>query len=211
MSCNCGLNELFTNDVSLRDARKYQRRGLDRRARRMLRALEEKFPLKGRSTLEIGIGTGGFTVEMLRRGTAHAVGVDAVPNQLAQAHAVARHFGVADKLELLQGDFTNVSDQVDRADVVVLDRVVCCYPNWRGLLERAAEHARTVVVMSYPRRAWYTRVWIWSANLAMKLLRREFRLHLHPPQEMQQLLRKLGFTPQLIGHRVAWEMLIAVR
>ena len=69
MSCNCGLNEIFTEGVSRRDVRKFRRHGLDVRARRMLRALEQRISLRDRSTLEVGIGTGGFTVELLRRGT----------------------------------------------------------------------------------------------------------------------------------------------
>ena len=124
MSCNCGLNEIFTDSVSRHDARKYRRRGLDARARRMLRALEQRVGLRGRSTLEIGLGAGAFTVEMLQAGAAKSVGVDAIDNQLRQAHELAREAGVADRLELKQGDFTELAGQIDAADVVVLDRVV---------------------------------------------------------------------------------------
>jgi SAM-dependent methyltransferase len=211
MACNCGLNEIFTDDVSKRDARKYRRRGLDARARRMLHALERHIDLKGRTTLEIGIGTGGFTVELLRRGAAAAIGVDALSNQLAQARLLANEAGFGERLELKHGDFTEVATEVAAADVVVLDRVVCCYPDWQGLLSNAVAHARTAVVMSYPRASWYNRIWIASANLTMRVLRRTFRLHLHAPAAMQELLRRQGFAPSVVGHRLAWELLVATR
>jgi 2-polyprenyl-3-methyl-5-hydroxy-6-metoxy-1,4-benzoquinol methylase len=211
MSCNCGLNEIFTDSVSERDARKYQRRGLDVRARRMLRALEQRVGLRNRTTLEVGIGTGGFTIEMLRRGAATSVGVDALANQLAYAQRLANKAGVADRLSLRQGDFTEISANVEAVDVVVLDRVVCCYPDWKALVSAAGEHARTAVLMSYPRESWYTRVWIASANAGLKLLRRAFRLHLHPPSAMREMLRSHGFTTEVIGHRLPWEMLLATR
>jgi magnesium-protoporphyrin O-methyltransferase len=211
MSCNCGLNEIFTDDVSRRDARKYQRRGLDVRAKRMLRALARRVELKGRTSLEIGIGTGGFTIELLRHGIAAATGVDALDNQLKQARALAQDAGVGERLELKQGDFTEVAALLPVADVVVLDRVVCCYPNWQTLLGSALAHARSVVLMSYPRAAWYNRIWISSANLVMRLLRRTFRMYLHPPAAMHALLQSHGFQPHVVGHRFAWELLIATR
>lgn len=211
MSCNCGLNEIFTDRVSRHDAGKFRRRGLDVRARRLLRGIERQIPLKGRSTLEIGIGTGGFTIEMLERGAVSATGIDAVPGQLQQARSLAEEHGVGERLQLVQGDATEIGGQVDPADVVVLDRVVCCYPDWNSLLGTAAAHARAAIALSYPRQAWYTRAWVAAANLAMRLLRRTFRLHLHSPAAMQELLRTRGFSPQVIGHRAVWELLVATR
>jgi magnesium-protoporphyrin O-methyltransferase len=211
MSCNCGLNEIFTDRVSRHDARKFRRRGLDVRARRLLTAIDRGIGLTNRTTLEIGIGTGGFTIEMLKRGAAQAVGVDAIASQLRQAHRLASEAGVADRLQLKQGDMTEIGDQLDASDVVVLDRVVCCYPDWSALVGSASAHARAAVAMTYPREAWYTRIWVKSANAGMRLLRRTFRLHLHSPSEMQALLRARGFEPRVIGHRGVWELLIAAR
>lgn len=211
MACNCGLQEIFTERVSRHDAHKYERRGLDVRARRLLRGLERKVELKDRTTLEIGIGTGGFTIEMLNRGAAFAVGVDAVAGQLEQARRLAEAHGVADRLQLTNADMTEISEQISPADVVVLDRVICCYPDSNALLDAAATHARAAMALSYPRYAWYTRFWVVSANIAMRLLRRSFRLYLHSPASMHQLLRARGFSPQVIGHRAVWELLIATR
>ena len=211
MSCNCGLNEMFTERVSRHDAAKFRRRGLDRRARKLVRALQQRMDLTGRSTLEIGIGTGGLTVELLRRGVARAVGVDAIANQLTYARQLAEEFGVANRLELQEGDFALINSAVGSADVVVLDRVVCCYPDWRTLLDAAATRAGMAVAMTYPRQSWYNRVWVTTANIGMRMLRRTFRLHLHSPAAMHELLRARGFAPQVVGHRLAWELLVATR
>lgn len=211
MSCNCGLNEIFTERVSKHDARKFRRRGLDVRARRLLNALERIVGLSNKTTMEIGIGAGGFTVEMLKRGASAAVGVDAITSQLQQAHLLAQEAGVADRLKLKVGDVTEIGKELDSSDVVVLDRVVCCYPDWRALLGTAASHARAAIAMSYPRQAWYTRTWISSANAGLRLMGRTFRLYLHSPRAMHDALRSQGLTPQVIGYRGVWELLIAVR
>jgi 2-polyprenyl-3-methyl-5-hydroxy-6-metoxy-1,4-benzoquinol methylase len=211
MSCNCGLDEIFTDRVAKHDARKYRRRGLDGRARKLLSALDRKVGLKGRTTLEIGIGTGGLTVEMLKRGATSAMGVDAIDNQLRHAQILAEEAGVSDRLQLKQGDVTELGEQLVTCDVVVLDRVVCCYGDWRALLGTASAHARDAVALSYPRQAWYTQLWVKSANAGMRLLRRTFRLHLHSPAAMHELLRTRGFSPRVIGHRGVWELLVAQR
>lgn len=211
MSCDCGLREMFTDNVSRRDAKKYRRRGLDPRARKLIRALEGAMELRGRTSLEIGIGAGAFTVELLRHGVVRATGVDIVPNQLAQAQQLAQEAGVARRLQLQEGDFTEISADVGSADIVVLDRVVCCYPEWRPLLTEAAAHAQGALVMAYPREAWYTRIWVNAANAGMRILRRAFRMHLHQPREMHAMLRGAGFTPKVIGYRGGWELLIATR
>ena len=65
--------------------------------------------------------------------------------------------------------------------------------------------------MSYPRATWYNRIWIDSANLALRALRRAFRLHLHPPAEMRGLLKQNGFATEVVGYRLPWELLIATR
>ncbi len=211
MSCNCGLNEIFTDRVSKHDARKFRRRGLDGRARKLLSAIERSVGLANKTTLEIGLGTGGFTVEMLKRGAASAIGVDAMANQLRQAHLLAQEAGVADRLKLKQGDVTGMAEPLETVDVVVLDRVVCCYPDWQALLTIASSHARAAVALSYPRQAWYTRLWVNGANAGMSVLRRTFRLHLHSPAAMHELLHINGFSPQVIGHRGVWELLVATR
>jgi magnesium-protoporphyrin O-methyltransferase len=211
MACHCGLDEIFTERVSRHDARKFQRRGLDPRARKLLRGLERLVGLQNRTTLEIGLGAGGFTIEMPERGAATATGVDAIAGQLEQARRLAEAHGVADRLQLKQGDVTEIAAELPRADVVVLDRVVCCYPDWNALLGAAAAHTTRALALSYPREAWYTRAWIASANFAMRLMRRTFRLYLHSPAAMHELLRTHGFAPQVIGHRAVWELLIATR
>jgi hypothetical protein len=51
-------------------------------------------------------------------------------------------------------------DGVESADVVVLHRVVCCYPDYERLLGAAAEHARRLVVFSYPPRNAVSRLFV---------------------------------------------------
>ena len=208
--CTNGLSEMFNEDVSRSDADAYRKHGLPKRARKLLAAIRSATPLAGKQTLEIGVGVGAVSIEMLRQGAAAAVGVDAVASQLEQARILAQEKGVAERLELVLSDFTQTT-QVPEADVVVLDRVVCCYPDWQGLLTGAAEHARVAVALTYPRAVWWVKVLWWIADLWAKYTRDGFRLFIHSPQRMQELLAAQGFLPKVVGHYYWWEIAIAAR
>jgi predicted RNA methylase len=204
--CNNGLADVFTEETSRKDADRYRRKGLPPRARKLLRAIGS---LKDRTTLEIGVGAGGVTVEMLRRGAAHGTGVDAIPGQLAAARALAADFEVAGRAEFVLGDFTE--RDVANADIVVMDRVICCYPDWRALLAAAAARADQTLAMTYPRDVWFMQVVSWGMRLFWMLKRSEFRFRVHPIDQMHAFLKDEGFTLSPTSRYFGWEILVAQR
>jgi phospholipid N-methyltransferase len=204
--CNNGLSDVFTDKSSRRDARKYRRKGLPARARKLLAAIGS---LENRTTLEIGVGAGGVTVEMLRRGASHSTGVDAVAGQLEAARKLAQEFQVADRAEFVLGDFTE--RDVANADIVVLDRVVCCYPDWRALLTSAIVRANNTLAMTYPQDDWIMHTVSRGMSAFWKLRRSEFRFRVHPATEMHAFLRANGFAPKVTSRYFGWEIMVAER
>lgn len=207
--CPNGLDDVFTERFSRRDAKRYRKRGLPARARRLLRALESVTSLQDIRTLEIGAGAGAVTVEMLRRGAQHATAVDAVAAQLNSARRLAEEFNVDDRVEFVLGDF--IETDVAAADVVVMDRVVCCYPDWRTLLSLAADHADTAIVLSYPRESIPLRIVHRLMDLWWLIVRSEFRFYVHSIDDMRRLLELKGFRSRVAGHYFWWEILVAQR
>lgn len=203
-----GLNEIFTERVLKRDTRRYRARGIDPRARELLRQIRARIDLANSRTLEAGAGIGGLTIEFARAGAvAHAI--DATPFAVRTARMLAQEQGVADRTTFQEGDFTTTKPE--RADVVVLDRVVCCFPDWRALVDRAAGTADRLLAFTWPRSNTIARVAISIVNLWERLLRRRFRLHLHSPEAMMRRMRELGFEPTITGHFWLWEIVIAER
>lgn len=66
--------------------------------------------------------------------------------------------------------------------MVVLDRVVCCYPVAQLLLEKAARHSQRTLVFSYPRPSWFAPVFRALCAFGMRLIGQEYRFFLHDPQ-----------------------------
>jgi phospholipid N-methyltransferase len=214
MPCDCsalGLDEMFNERTARWDVRRFQRRGLPGRARRLLTAIEGATRLPDSTALEIGAGAGGLTISMLQRSLASAETVDASPAFARAATGLAREYGVEDRMHVVIGDFAADPALAQAADVVVLDRVICCYPGLEQLLRPAAARARRVVALTYPRPGWLTSRIIATLNTGQALFRRRFRMHYHPPRRVHAILREEGFAPAIAGHAGIWEIAVATR
>ena len=149
--------------------------------------------LDGRSVLEPGGGVGAVQIELLKTGAAHAVVVELSDGYDEVAAELAREAGVEDRLERRHGDFA--ADDVDEADIVVLHRVVCCYPDYERLLGAAAAKARRTLVFTHPPRNAVSRALLGTMNLWLRLRGNEFRAFAHPPAAMVEVVRRAGFEP----------------
>jgi predicted TPR repeat methyltransferase len=88
---------------------------------------------------------------LLRRHlVSEVVGVDASSGYLAAAEANAKELGLADAVSYHREDFALSADQFMPADVVTMDRVICCYPHLQQLLRQAAEHTKQYLAISFP-------------------------------------------------------------
>jgi len=96
----------------------------------------------------------------------------------------------------------DVEAAIPNADLVTLDRVVCCYPHVEPLLGCAMEHATRALALSYPRGSWLARAALGADNLKRRLTGNPFRTFVHSPALMERLIRRGGFT--LSSRRRTW-------
>jgi magnesium-protoporphyrin O-methyltransferase len=143
--------------------------------------------------LDIGSGVGALTFELLERGLTEAVGVDLSSAYVAAASGEAARRGRTDAVRFVHGDFVLIASQVLAADIVTLDRVVCCYPEYERLLDESAGHASRCVALSYPRDVWYVRIWVGLQNLGRQLCRNPFRTFVHSASAVEHVIRRAGF------------------
>jgi magnesium-protoporphyrin O-methyltransferase len=175
-----GYREFFNERNARADARRYRRRGLDDVSKLIVRLVAER-GVSGRTLLEVGGGVGAIEIELLKAGLSQAVSVELTPTYEEEAGALLREHGFEDRVERQVLDFAQAGDGVGPADFVVLNRVLCCYPDMPLLAGAAADHARRALVLSFPNDRWWTRLAFRSVNVALRLTRRQFRIFLHPP------------------------------
>jgi magnesium-protoporphyrin O-methyltransferase len=161
--------------------------------------------------LDIGSGSGTLTFELLAEAVSSATCVDLAPGSIAVAREEAARREVTNRISWHQGDFVEIATQVPAADIVTLDRVVCCYPWYRPLLENAAAHSRRWLALSYPRDRWYVRCGLWLENFWRRLRHDGFRAFVHPVHAMDDLLRSAGFVPIRHSTSFIWQSSVYAR
>lgn len=203
--CNhlCRVTERqFDARVAARDVRRYQRTGPEFTTRALRDAVRARAP--GATLLDIGAGIGALTFELLDAGARHATMADMSAAYLAASREEASRRDRLHQVAWIQGDFVAVAPSVATADIVTLDRVVCCYPLFEPLLLRALEHARLCVAFSYPRDRWYVRGVISAENLVRGLVGNAFRTYVHSARAMHDLMRRHDFRLIDRATSVAW-------
>ena len=187
-----GYDDLFGEKQARKDARRYRSKGLDKAAQWMVDSVRER-GVEGATVLEPGGGVGAIGLELLKAGATQSVIVELSPGYDDEARALAREAGLEDRLERRLGDFA--ADGVGEADVVVMHRVVCCYPDYDQLLAAASDHARRLLVFTHPPRNAVSRALFSVLNLWMRLRGKEFRAFAHSPQALIATVERHGFEP----------------
>ena len=200
-----GYQETFGDGFARRVSRRYRQRGLDRTQQRLVDFLAER-GIEGASVLEIGGGVGELQVELLRRGADRATNLEISENYEAEAAALLRENGLADRVTRRFLDIAASPGEVPEADVVVLHRVVCCYPDYERLLGAAAAHARRLLVFSHPPRNLFIRALHVMENLVRRMQHNDFRAFAHPPAAMIEVVQANGLTQQYRHRGLAWNV-----
>lgn len=199
-----GCDEFFTERVARRDAARYRRSGIDGNARRVVDFAREH-GIEGSTVLEVGGGVGAIQLELLRAGAAHAENVELSPAYEPFAGELLQEAGLEGRVERHLLDFASQGDEVQAADVVLLHKVVCCYPDYEALVGAAAAHARQQLVLTFPRESWWTKLGIGLANLIERARRRTFRVYVHPPAAMIAVAHLHGLEPTARHRGRLWE------
>jgi 2-polyprenyl-3-methyl-5-hydroxy-6-metoxy-1,4-benzoquinol methylase len=204
--CNArGCDDFFTPRQAKRAAKRYRERGVDKTAEHMLAFLADR-GIEGATVLEIGGGIGELQIELLKRGAASTLNLELAPGYDEEAARLASEAGVGGRAERRLHDIAADPSGIEQADVVVLNRVVCCYPDYERLLGAAADHARRTLVFSYPPRNLVSRLMLGAQNLFFRLQRKEFRTFAHPPARMLAVVEAHGFHQAYRHHPVVWQI-----
>ena len=194
---------MFSERSARAEARRYRRRGLDGTSRQIVDFLKTQ-GVEGKTVLEVGGGIGAIQIELLKAGATRALSVELTPTYEDVAARLLRDQGLSERVERRVMDFAEAAAEVEDADIVVLNRVICCYPDMPRLITAAADHASQILVISYPRRTWWTRLGLGLSNGVMYLLRREFHVFVHPPQQITATVRREGLEPVMNRQGPLW-------
>ncbi len=161
--------------------------------------------LSGVRVLEIGGGIGALQAEILQSGADRGEIVELVPAYEQYAYELAREKGLDGRVSYHVADILESSNAVREADVVVLNRVVCCSPDGIELAAAAARLARRGLLLSFPRDVVWTRAVVHLMNAGFWLMRWSFRTFVHPIAKLVAAAEADGLRLVDRGRSSIWE------
>lgn len=185
------------------DLKAYRKKGPAKATRVLIQTIQSLVDVRDASLLDIGGGVGAIQHELLKAGLRSAVDVDGSSAFIAAAKEEDERQGHADRTAYLHGDFVALADQVESADIVTLDRVICCYPDMPKLVGLSAARTHKVYGLVFPRDTWWMRVGAWFVNIWERLNRDPLLFYVHAAPDVDATAAQHGL--RLYTHRnIGW-------
>lgn len=209
--CQCqGIEDVFNEKAVAQELDQYRARGPKKTTRMMVEALKAENP-RGYSLLDIGGGVGAIQHELLAAGVAHSAHVEASQAYLQAAQREARRRGLDGRIDFLYGDFVALAGLVAPADIVTLDRVLCCYHDLLNMVALSAARAKKLYGLVYPRFTWWTRAGAVLMNLIFRLQKNPYRAFIHADRQVEDLLHREGFQRRFYRQSGVWQVVLYSR
>jgi SAM-dependent methyltransferase len=205
--CRTDYDALFDDRAARRELAEYRRRGPRGTTARLIELVQQEGVTEA-TVLDIGGGVGVVGSELLRAGAARLTDVDYSRPYLTAARAEIERRGFVDRATFHHGDFVALADTLDDADVVTLDRVVCCYPDWSALVASSVARARRIYALVYPRDRWFLRVGMAIVDGVGRLFGQDYPFRIHPEREIDAAIRGAGFELAAREPGFAWQTVV---
>lgn len=212
MGCSqcAGIEKQFDRKMAARDLKRYRKNGPVKSTRILLDALREK-NVRGMTVLDIGGGIGAIQQELLKAGATQASDADASSAYLEAAREEAIRQGNVEQIQFYHGDFVDLAPEIHPADIVTLDRMICCYPDAHAILHFATEKAIKFLGLTYPRETFLMKSATPIMNALFALSKNPFRLFLHQTEAIDTEIQKGGLEKTFYGKTFLWHVVLYER
>jgi len=210
--CQCqGIEEKFDQEYVAKKLETYRGKGPKATTRQLIEAIKAQ-GVEGKKLLDIGGGVGDIQHELIRSGVEHATDNEASTAYLEACQLEAERQGHADQIDHIPGNFVEVAAQIPPADIVTLDRVICCYHDMEPMVELSAQKAQALYGLVYPRDKWWVKVATLLYYNARHWLRRNpMRNYVHPTKEVHAVIERNGLKRKYLKEMGAWQVVVYAR
>lgn len=206
--CQCqGIETEFDRERARQDLAAYREDGPSETTQILIDALQAE-GVEGLTLLDIGGGVGAVQHELVGAGVQHAIGVDASAAYIDAARREAERQGHADRMSFHHGNFVDLSPSLPAADIVTLDRVICCYHDMEALVGLSAARAGKLYGVVYPRDTWWMKLANPVLNLRFRIQRNPFRVFVHPTAVVDALIRSNGLQQRFYHTTFLWQIVV---
>ncbi len=207
MGCCQGIEQTFSPEYVAGQLRRYRSRGPAGTTRSLIDGIRS-FGIQGSQLLDIGGGLGAIQHGLLASGASSAVQVDASSAYLEASQQESQRRGLASRIHYIHGDFVDVTGDLPQADIVTLDRVICCFGDMHSLVGLSAAHTRRLLGLVYPRNGWWIRLGLAVQNVFLKITRNPFRTYMHSTREVESIIHAAGLRKLYQRQTLVWQVAI---
>lgn len=209
--CQCqGIELEFNRKAAAAELRQFRSHGPAKTTRMLIDALKTE-RIEGLTLLDIGGGVGAIQHELLKAGVSRSTNVEASSAYIDAAKAEAERLGHRDRVSHHHGDFIHLAPEIIPADIVTLDRVVCCYPDMPTLVGLSSARAKKLYGLVFPRDTWWNHAGLRILNLVRWLRRNPFRVFVHRPEAVDALIRANGLERRFHRQTFIWLVVVYAR
>ncbi len=209
--CQCeGIERLFNQQEAARKLKEYRRKGPDKTTRLLINALRAS-GVEGMALLDIGGGIGAIQHGLLKAGVSRAASIEASSAYLNMAKAEAERQGYTGQVTYHYGNFVDLAANLQPADIVTLDRVICCYHDMPKLVGLSAARARKLYGLVYPRDTWWVKLGTSIMNFFFWLRRTPFRVFVHPTEAVEAAIQAEGLKRSFYQTAGVWQVVVYAR
>jgi magnesium-protoporphyrin O-methyltransferase len=187
--------------------RRYHEKGPKKETKILVEALLSE-GVDGSSVLDVGGGLGVLEFELIKGGASSATNVEASSAYIDAAREEASRQALSDQIQHIHGDFVGLARDVPPADIVTLDKVLCCYDDMESLVRGSVEKAKRLYGLIYPRDMWWVKVSIGIENFLRKLKGNDFRVFVHPTREVDSLIKDAGLRVLFQRELIDWQIVV---
>ncbi|MBE9516385.1 MAG: methyltransferase domain-containing protein [Proteobacteria bacterium] len=207
MSCCCphsrSAGKLFSF-FAHRYRKRFQKKGFEPSQKHLMEGITQA-GFQQASILEIGSGVGHLHQSLLEQGAQQAAGIDLAPAMIEEAQQWADDRGLADRTTYIEGDFVTMEEGATlAADITILDKVICCYPDADALVHKSLQKTGRVYAVTYPRQHMLTKIGEKIGIFVMWLFRSCFHPYVHDPQQIEAWITSQGFEKQYESKTLIW-------
>ncbi len=206
--CDPGVyRHLFNSKEAKRSVKGYRKKGLDPMAAAIVDFLSSE-GVAGMELLEVGGGIGAIEIELFKHGLEKAINIELSAGYDETAAALAAEEGVTDRIQRRIGDFVEIQDEVQPADIVLANRVVCCYPFMERMMSAFVSKTGKYLALVYPREKWYVRSGLKIAELFLRIRGCGFRPYVHPVSEIERIAEEGGLHVRHRDSTAIWQAMV---
>ena len=188
----CSANIFFDEKMARKQYTTYLKKGAPKVTAKIIEQLSS-LEIEGKTLIDVGGGIGALQWWFLESKGSETISIDASSGYLEQAESHAKMKGWANQTRFIFGDFVQAHEQVEPVDLITLDKMVCCYPNYKEIIEISCAKANGHIALSYPIDGPISKLFAWFDGLLNKFKGQNFRPFVHPVSEIRKTFEQAGF------------------